>query len=58
MITERNQLFRKTALERLSSPNQLDERLKLVSYRPWVRIALPALLVLIAIYVAWIVSAS
>ena len=58
MITERNQLFRKTALERLSSPNQLDERLKLVSYLPWVRIALPALLVLIAIYVAWIVSAS
>ena len=58
MITDRNQLFRKTALERLSSPNQLDERLTLVSYRSLVRLALPALLVLIAIYVAWIVSAS
>ena len=58
MITERNQLFRKSALERLSSPNQLDERLTLVSYRPLVRIALPALLVLIAIYAAWLVSVS
>ena len=58
MITERNQLFRKSALERLSSPNQLDERLELVSYRPWVRIALPALLALIASYAAWIVSVS
>ena len=58
MITERNQLFRKSALERLSSPNQLDERLKLVSYRPWVRIALPALLALIASYAVWIVSAT
>ena len=58
MITDRNQLFRKAALERLSSPNQLDERLTLVSYRSLVRFALPALLVLIAIYVAWIVSAS
>ena len=58
MITERNQLFRKSALERLSSPNQLDERLKLVSYRPWVRIALPTLLALIASYAVWIVSVS
>ena len=58
MITERNQLFRKSALERLSSPNQLDERLELVSYRPWVRIALPTLLALIASYTAWIVSAT
>ena len=57
MITALNQLFRKTALERLSSPNQLDERLTLVSYRPWVRIALPALAALVAAYVAWIVSA-
>ena len=57
MITERNQLFRKTALERLSSPNQLDERLKLVSYRPWVRIALPALVALVAAYAAWMAGA-
>ncbi len=57
MITARNQLFRKAALERLSSPNQLDERLILVSYRPWVRIALPVLVVLVAAYAAWIASA-
>ena len=42
-----------TALERLSSPNQLAERLTLVSYRPWVRIALPAL---IGTYAIWIAS--
>lgn len=57
MITARNQLFRKTALQRLSSPNQLDERLTLVSYRPWVRIALPALVGLVLTYAAWIASA-
>lgn len=57
MITARNQLFRKIALERLSSPNQLDERLTLVSYRPWVRIALPALVALVLAYAAWIASA-
>ena len=57
MNTARNQLFRKAALERLSSPNQLDERLTLVSYRPWVRIALPALVALVLAYAAWIASA-
>ncbi len=57
MITAINQLFRKTALERMSSPNQLDERLTLVSYRRWVRIALPALVVLVVAYAAWIASA-
>ena len=53
MIAERNQLFRKTALERLSSPDQLDTRLKLVSYRRWLVIALPALLIALAIYGSW-----
>ncbi len=53
MITERNQLFRKTALERLSSPDQLDTRLKLVSYRRWLAIALPALLIALALYGSW-----
>jgi hypothetical protein len=56
MITERNQLFRKSALERLSSPDRLDERLILVSYRPWVRFALPVLLALIAFYAFWTVE--
>jgi hypothetical protein len=56
VITTRNQLFRKSALARLSSPNQLDERLTLVSYRPWVRIALPALCVLVLAYAFWIAS--
>ena len=53
MITERNQLFRKSALERLSSPEQLDTRLKLVSYRRWLLLALPALLIALALYGAW-----
>jgi len=53
VITERNQLFRKSALERLSSPEQLDTRLKLVSYRRWLLLALPALLIALALYGAW-----
>ena len=57
MITERNQLFRKAALDRLSSPNQLDARLTLLSYRPWVKGWLPALLILILLYVVWIAGA-
>ena len=57
MTTARNQLFRKAALERLSSPGQLDARLTLVSYRPWVRIALPALAALVVAYAAWIARA-
>jgi hypothetical protein len=51
--SERNELFRKTALERLSSPDQLDARLTLVSYRGWLVIALPVLLILLATYGAW-----
>ncbi|MBC7623731.1 MAG: hypothetical protein H7232_10120 [Aeromicrobium sp.] len=57
MITERNQLFRKTALERLASPDQLDERLTLVSYRPWIKRWLPALVVVMAGYLVWIAGA-
>lgn len=57
MITERNQLFRKTALERLSSPDQLDERLTLVSYRPWIKRWLPALVIVMTAYLIWIVGA-
>ena len=57
MITARNQLFRKTALERLSSPNQLDERLILASYRPWLRLALPVLIALVVGYAVWIARA-
>ncbi len=54
MITERNQLFRKAALDRLSSPNQLDARLTLLSYRPWIKGWLPALGVVIALYLVWL----
>ena len=46
MATENNQLFRKTALERLSSPDLLDVRFKLVSYRTWLQIAAPMLLLI------------
>lgn len=54
MITEQNQLFRKTALERISSPEQLDERLTLVSYRPWIKRWLPVLLAVMIAYLVWI----
>jgi hypothetical protein len=57
MSTPRNQLFRKTALDRLASPDQLDERLTLVSYRPWIKRWLPALVVVMVMYLIWITGA-
>ena len=42
MNPEQNPIFRKSALERLSSPEQLDARLTLVAYRALLLVALPA----------------
>jgi HlyD family secretion protein len=47
----RKRLFRKVALERLSSPEQLDQLVQVVTVRTW--LALAPLLGLIAIAVAW-----
>lgn len=49
-------LFRKVALERLSSPEQLDQLIRVTSARGW--LALSALVMLIAAAVAWGVLSS
>ena len=54
MTPEQNPIFRKAALERLSSPEQLDARLTLVAYRALLMFALPAVLVVCAAYWAWL----
>jgi hypothetical protein len=53
MNPEQNPIFRKSALERLSSPEQLDARLTLVAYRALLLVALPAVLAVFAAYWAW-----
>ena len=51
-------IFRKAALERLASPERLDERLGLPQY-PFVLSAIcVALLAAVATFVAWLLSAS
>ena len=52
-----NQLFRKAALDRLASPDRLDERLGLPAYpRPLIA-AVAVLLTLVAAFAAWLLSA-
>ena len=51
-----SEIFRKVSLERLSSPEQLDQLLKVNSVRSWA--ALLALLVLLGITVVWAMEGS
>jgi hypothetical protein len=52
-----SEIFRKAALDRLASPDRLDERLALPSFpRPLVA-ALAVLLTLVAFFAAWLLSA-
>jgi hypothetical protein len=52
-----SQIFRKAALDRLASPDRIDERLALPSYpRPLV-VALSILLAAVAAFAAWLLSA-
>ena len=55
MATER--IFRKAALERLASPDRLDERLSLPLYPRALAAALVLVLVLVACFAAWLLSA-
>ena len=52
-----NQLFRKAALDRLASPDRLDERLALPSYPRALVAALAILLAAVAAFAAWLLSA-
>ena len=57
MSTGDPSIFRKAALDRLASPDRLDERLGLPSYPRALVAALAALLVLVAVFAAWLLSA-
>ena len=50
-------IFRKAALDRLASPDRLDERLGLPSYPRALVAALAVLLALVAVFAAWLLSA-
>ena len=50
-------IFRKAALDRLASPERLDERLALPLYPRALLLALAVLLALVAGFAAWLLSA-
>ena len=49
-------IFRKAALDRLASPERLDERLAIPSYPRGLLLALAILLGLVAGFAAWLLS--
>lgn len=49
-------LFRKAALDRLASPDRLDERLKLPAYPHGLVAALAALLAAVAAFAIWLLA--
>ena len=50
-------IFRKAALDRLASPDRIDERLALPSYPRALVITLAILLAALAAFAAWLLSA-
>ena len=50
-------IFRKAALERLASPERLDERLSLPAYPRALLVTLALVLALVAGFAAWLLSA-
>ena len=50
-------IFRKAALDRLASPDRLDERLGLPGYPPALLVALVALLSCMAAFTIWLLLA-
>jgi len=52
-----DKIFRKAALDRLASPERLDERLLLPVYPGALLVALATLLVIVAGFAAWLLSA-
>ena len=57
MATEKNPLFRDAALARLASPERLDARLQLLGYPRALLAVLGALLVVVAVFAAWLLTA-
>ena len=50
-------IFRKAALDRLASPERLDERLALPAYPRTLLASLAILLIVVAAFAAWLLSA-
>jgi hypothetical protein len=50
-------IFRKAALDRLASPERLDERLALPAYPRSLLLVLALLLVAVAAFTAWLIAA-
>ena len=57
MAEQNTSLFRKAALDRLASPDRVDERLGLPSYPRALIGAVVVLLALVAWFAAWLLSA-
>ena len=57
MAAEKNPIFRDAALARLASPERLDARLQLLGYPGGLLAALTALLVVVALFAAWLLTA-
>jgi hypothetical protein len=56
-MSEESNMFRKAALDRLASPERLDERLGLPAYPRALIAALAALLIAVAAFAIWLLSA-
>jgi hypothetical protein len=56
-MSEESNMFRKAALDRLASPERLDERLGLPAYPRALLAALAALLTAVAAFAIWLLSA-
>jgi hypothetical protein len=56
-MAQDSSLFRKAALERLASPDRLDERLGLPAYPRGLLLAVAALLLAVAAFATWLMLA-
>jgi hypothetical protein len=56
-MSEESNIFRKAALDRLASPERLDERLGLPTYPQALMLALAALLAAVAGFAIWLLLA-
>jgi hypothetical protein len=55
-LSEQESIFRKAALDRLASPERLDERLGLPAYPAALLLAAAALLAAVAAFAIWLLS--
>ena len=56
-MSQDSSVFRRAALDRLASPDRLDERLGLPAYPRGLLIALAALMVAVAAFATWLLLA-